>query len=447
MSAASAPVSPGTLQLPDTSFFASSRLANLFGDLWTPGFYWQLLALACCLFVAWALARALRSHFAATQDNASSLGAITEQTFPLLSVLFMTIAKAVMDVGGATHVLETFIPLLLSLALVRALRRMLHSSFPHARWLEEASKAFSILVWGWLALFLSGIAPEVIAALETVGLQVGGQRINLWMLTNGLVVVVLILLSSLWLSSILEGRLLRSDHLDISLRIVLVRVSKALFVLFASLFGFSLIGLDITALSVFTGALGVGLGIGLQRIASNYVSGFIILLDRSIRMDNLVHVNNETSGVVTQITTRYTVLKNLVGEEFIVPNETLVTNIVRNQTFSDSILRVVTAVSVTYASDLEKVLPLLESIARAQERVLKDPAPAANVIRFSDRGIDLELGFWVNDPEKGIVALRSQINLAIWRRFREEGIEIPFPQREVRILGQADVRMCDPASS
>ena len=423
--------------LDDAAFFASSHLRNLLDDLWTPAFYWQLSALVACFVVALIVARVLRSRFATTRDGRALPVAVTEQAFPLLSLLLLSVVKAVTDVGGASYLFEVFIPILLSLALVRALRRMLQRSFPHVVWLKEASLVFSVLVWGWLALFLSGVAPEVVSALETVGLQVGGHRINLWMLINGLVVVVLILLSSLWLSSILESRLMGSEHLDVSLRIVLVRVSKALFVLFASLLGFSLIGLDITALSMFTGALGVGLGIGLQRIASNYVSGFIILLDRSIRLDNLVHVNNETSGVVTQITTRYTVLKNLVGEEFIVPNETLVTNIVRNQTFSDPILRVVTAVSVTYASDLEKVIQILESIAKEQERVLKDPAPAANIIRFSERGIDLELGFWVNDPEKGTLGLRSQVNLAIWRRFREEGIEIPFPQREVRIVGQA----------
>ncbi|MCL2075029.1 MAG: mechanosensitive ion channel [Betaproteobacteria bacterium] len=435
MTASSEPVS----HLSDSAFFTSSRLANLLGDFWTPGFYWQYLAITCCLLLAWALARSLRSRL--TTDDTGLLGVMSGQAFLLLSALLMAIARAVMEMKWPIHLFDILIPLLLALALVRALRRMLHRSFPQAWWLKDASRILSVLVWGWLALFLSGIAPEAVALLETVGVQAGAHRISLWMLINGLVVVALILLFSLWLSSLLESRLLRSPDIDVSLRIVLVRLSKALFLLLAVLLSFSLIGLDITALSVFTGALGVGLGIGLQRIASNYVSGFIILLDRSIQLGNLIHVDADSSGVVTRITTRYTVLKNLVGDEFIVPNEALVINIVRNQTFSEPQLRVVAAVSVTYASDLEKVLRLLESIAQEQERVLKDPAPSANIIRFSERGIDLELGFWVNDPEKGVVVLRSQINLEIWRRFREEGIEIPFPQREVRILGQADARM------
>ncbi|MDR0233896.1 MAG: mechanosensitive ion channel [Zoogloeaceae bacterium] len=433
MSTSSAPGSSEAMPLSDPTFFPSSRLSDLLKDFWTPGFYWQLLIVAVCLLAAWGLARILRSRFSVTRHDAGLPGVMAGQAFPLLAIFFMIVARAVM---GAAPVLNISIPLLLSLALVRALRHMLYRSFPHAHWLTKAGRVFSILVWGWLALFLSGIAPEVIVALKAIGLQIGGERIDLWMLINGVVVVALTLLFSLWLSSFLEARLLRSHDLDVSLRIVLVRVSKAFFILLAVLLSFSLIGLDITALSVFTGALGVGLGMGLQRIASNYVSGFIILLDHSIRLGSLIQVNNETSGAVTQITTRYTVLKNLVGDEFIVPNETLVNNIVRNQTFSDSLARVVTAVSVAYSSDLEKVLPLLEGIAKEQPRVLESPAPSASIARFSDSSIDLELSFWVNDPEKGTGGLRSQVNLAIWRHFRDEGIEMPFPQREVRILNQ-----------
>jgi small-conductance mechanosensitive channel len=336
--------------------------------------------------------------------------------------------------GRLLALLEFCIPLLLSLTLVRALHHMLRRSFPNSRWQGNISRIFSILVWGWLALFLSGLAPDVIHMLEAVGFSIGAQQINLWIIFNGLVVIVLTLLLSLWAASLVENRLMGVTEIDVSLRIVLARVSKASFVLLAVLLSFSLIGLDITALSVFTGALGVGLGLGLQKIASNYVSGFIILLDRSIRLGNVVQIDAQTGGMVTQITTRYTVLRNLEGREFIVPNEALVANIVQNQTFSDSRARVATSVSVAYSSDLEKVLPLLESIARAQPRVLAEPEPRATIVRFADSGIDLELGFWIGDPETGSGVLRSQINLEIWRRFRDEGIEIPFPQREVHLL-------------
>ncbi|MDR2365003.1 MAG: mechanosensitive ion channel [Zoogloeaceae bacterium] len=411
-----------------------ARLLQNIADFSNPDFYWQVLAILVCLGVAWRLARCLRQRLAHAQDHMGLLQALEEQTFPLLAILLLSVAKGFLQNRFPAHLFTLCIPLLLSLAVVRALRHMLQRSFPRAHWQGSISRMFSILVWVWLALFLSGIAPEVIHALEMVGFSIGAQQINLWMILNGLVVVVLALLFSLWIASLLEVRLMRATEIDVSLRIVLTRMSKALFVFFAVLLSFSLIGLDITALSVFTGALGVGLGIGLQKIASNYVSGFIILLDRSIRLGNIVQIDDQTGGIVTQITTRYTVLRNLVGLEFIVPNEVLVANIVQNQTFSDSRTRVVTGVSVAYSSDLEKALSLLESIAREHPRVLADPEPRAMIVRFADSGIDLELGFWIADPENGTGVLRSQINLELWRRFRAEGIEIPFPQREVRLL-------------
>ncbi|MDR0528953.1 MAG: mechanosensitive ion channel [Zoogloeaceae bacterium] len=415
----------------------SSRILKVLEDFQSPVFYWQLLILGGCLSLAWVIARQLRARAAFSLDGMGLLEALAEQAFPLLAVLFLSVVRGVALARYPAHLFNIVIPLLLSLAVVRALRHMLRRSFPRAWWLERAGQSFSVLVWVWLALFLSGAAPEVIAALETVGVRVGAQDVNLWMLVNGVVVIVLTLLLSLWFSSLVENRLMGAANMDTSLRIVLSRMCKAVFVVLALLVSLSIIGLDITALSVFTGALGVGLGMGLQKIASNYVSGFIILLDRSIRLGNIIQVDSATGGRVTQITTRYTVLKNLVGLEFIVPNEALVSNIVQNQTFSDNRARVVACVSVAYSSDLDRVLALLEEIAGAHPRVLADPAPGAQIVRFADSGIDLELGFWINDPENGTGGLRSQIHLEIWRRFRAEGIEIPFPQREVRMLGGA----------
>jgi len=204
--------------------------------------------------------------------------------------------------------------------------------------------------------------------------------------------------------------------------------------LLAVLIGLSLVGLDITALSVFGGALGVGLGFGLQKIAANYISGFIILLDRSLRIGDVISVDNH-KGQVTKITTRYTVLRGLNGVEVIVPNEVLVGSVVQNDSYSDPKMRVALTVGVSYAADLERAMAILVEVALAQPRVLRDPAPAALVMAFGDSAIELELGFWISDPALGVGGVRSDINLAIWKAFRAEGIEIPFPQRDVRIVG------------
>ncbi len=414
-------------------------LMELWDDFQHPDFYWQILILLGCLGLAWLISRHLRHRLEGLPDRMGLVQALVGQAFPLLAVLFLVLSKAVAQEFLPVHMLKVAVPLLLSLAVVRAVHHMLQRSFPRARWLGSIGRLFSILIWGWLALYLSGAADEVIRTLEMVGFTIGKQQINLWMILNGLVVVMLTLLASLWAASLVEARLMGATEMDSSLRIVLVRVSKALFVLVSVLLSFSLVGIDITALSVFTGALGVGLGLGLQKIASNYVSGFIILLDRSIRLGNIIQLDAQTSGTVTQITTRYTVLKNMVGQEFIVPNEALVANIVLNQTYSDTRVRVTTSVSVAYDADLEKVVALLEDIARAQPRVLQDPPPRALVTLFADSGINIDLGFWIKDPEQGSGALRSDINMEIWRRFRQEGIEIPYPQREVRVLGPAAV--------
>lgn len=414
-------------------------LMELWDDFQHPDFYWQILILLGCLGLAWLISRRLRQRLEGLPDRMGLVQALVGQAFPLLAVLLLVLSKAVAQEFLPVHMLKVAVPLLLSLAVVRAVHHMLQRSFPRARWLGSIGRLFSILIWGWLALYLSGAADEVIRTLEMVGFSIGKQQINLWMILNGLVVVMLTLLASLWAASLVEARLMGATEMDSSLRIVLVRVSKALFVLVSVLLSFSLVGIDITALSVFTGALGVGLGLGLQKIASNYVSGFIILLDRSIRLGNIIQLDAQTSGTVTQITTRYTVLKNMVGQEFIVPNEALVANIVLNQTYSDTRVRVTTSVSVAYDADLDKVVALLEDIARAQPRVLQDPQPRALVTLFADSGINIDLGFWINDPDQGSGALRSDINMEIWRRFRQEGIEIPYPQREVRVLGPAAV--------
>lgn len=274
----------------------------------------------------------------------------------------------------------------------------------------------------------------VFELLNTTELKVGKQHISLLSLFNGLLVVIFSVYIAFAIAKRLEKRLLGIEALDTNLRMLLVRLAKAVLLVIAVLISLTAVGIDLTALSVFTGALGVGLGFGLQRIASSYVSGFIILLDRSIQLGNVVQVDPNTSGVVSEITTRYTVLRNLGGVKFIVPNETLVSNVIQNQSFSTPEVRGTTQVSVAYTSDMDAVLTLLKDIALAHPRVLPEPPPRAMIQNFGDHGILVELGFWIADPEIGIAGIKADINLDIWHRFREQGIEIPFPQREVRFL-------------
>jgi small-conductance mechanosensitive channel len=313
---------------------------------------------------------------------------------------------------------------------------VLRLAFADARWLAASERIVALLVWSAVALHLAGLSAPIIAALEGVQIGVGKNAIDLWMVLHGLFMIVVTILAALWVAGIVEARLARTD-IDSSLRAVLGRIARAGLTLVAILFSLSLVGIDITALSVFGGAVGVGLGFGLQKIASNYVSGFIILLDRSIRIGNVITIDANTTGVVTQITTRYTVVRTPAGTEVIVPNENLVSSIVQNQSFTDTQVRLNTRVGVAYDTDVEALIPLLVDLAAAHPRVLKDPAPAVQVVNFGDNGIELELGFWIPDPEEGTGNVRSDINRAILKLFRERGIEIPYPQREVRMLGSS----------
>lgn len=396
-------------------------LRELWADVHDPSFVWQAIALFACLAVAASLARWWRKREAGKAGRLHAAG--TRVAFPLLALVLVTTAHEAL--AGLIHVniLAVAMPLFSSLAMVRACVYVLRQSFPQAAWLGASERWVAAFVWVWLALYITGFAPAVVAALDRFELTVGKHPLTLWMVLKGGFTVIVTLMVALWLSGVLERRLGGLEALDSSLRIVMVRLSKALLIVVALMVGLTLVGIDMTALSVFTGALGVGLGLGLQKIASNYVSGFIILLDRSIRIGDGIQVTPEATGTVTEITTRYTVLRNPTGTEFIVPNETLISNIVQNQSYSDSRVRLAVRVGVAYDTpDLEATLGLLEEIARAHPRVLADPPVKALVVNFGDSVIDLEVGFWIPDPQAGSGGIRSDISLAIWKAFRERGI-------------------------
>lgn len=408
-------------------------IQDLWADISDPNFIWQVGALLVCLGLAALLARWWRSRHAEGAGRIGDAGG--RLAFPLAGMLLVAAARLGLEAFIHVNLLKIALPLFGSLALVRGVVFVLRQAFPRAGWLTAWERIIAALVWGWLALYITDLAPYVIDALEQVQFKIGQQHVDLWMILRGGLTVFLTVVFALWIAGVIEARLMRVESLDGNLRIVGVRVAKAALTVLAILASLSLVGIDMTALSVFTGALGVGLGFGLQKIASNYVSGFIILLDRSIRIGNIIQVGGE-SGEVTQITTRYTVLKHPAGMEYIVPNETLIGTTVQNQTYSNSRIRLATTVGVAYDSDLELAARLMESVAAAQERVLVDPPPKVLLTQFADSAIHLELGFWIADPDAGKGNVISDVNFAIWAAFKDNRILIPFPQREIRILNQ-----------
>jgi small-conductance mechanosensitive channel len=410
-------------------------LTGAWAELRQPAILWQLGVLAVAVGVAWWISRLLqwRAPEGSLEAVKRGAAALRRVAFPLLAVLFIAVGRVALSPWQSAMMLRVAIALFGALAAIRALIYLLRIAFAHAAWLDAFERSIATVVWAVLALHLTGLLPEIIAWLSDTELALGKYKVSLWALVTGAFWIGVTLLVSLWISSALEARLMRAEHLHSSLRVVVARVVKAVLLVATVLVILPLMGFDVTVLSVFGGALGVGLGLGLQKIASNYVSGFIILLDRSIRLGDMVTVDNQY-GEVTRITTRYTVIRSLTGIESIIPNDTLVTTTVVNHSYTDKRIRIAVRVQVDYCTDVKEAFRLMLEVAKAQPRVLKEPEPTAQVLQLGDSGIDLELGVWIDDPEHGSQNLRSDLIVALLARFRERGVEIPYPRRDIRVL-------------
>ncbi|PKO57795.1 MAG: mechanosensitive ion channel protein, partial [Betaproteobacteria bacterium HGW-Betaproteobacteria-18] len=269
--------------------------------------------------------------------------------------------------------------------------------------------------------------------MDQITWKIGANTLSLRTMIEGALTAGAVLILALWVSSAIQTRLLRSAvGGDLSLRKAFSNAMRALLMFFGLIIALTAVGIDLTALSVLGGAIGVGIGFGLQKLAANYVSGFVILAERSMRIGDNVRLDN-FEGRITDINARYTVIRSLTGRESIVPNEILITNRVENMSLGDTRVWQSTVVSVAYDSHVEQVIDLLVEAAMAQERVLKDPAPSVALSAFGADGLEFTLGYWIADPENGQLNLRSLINRAILRSLRENSIEIPYPQRVVHM--------------
>ena len=400
----------------------------------SPAGWIELGVALACFAIGWASAR----RFSVTREHAPEvvrvgIGGVNRLIFPLVSLLLVAAATSVFVHFHPALFLPAALTLAIALAIIRLLVYALRGVFGNAEWMQTSERAISFSIWALVVLYFLGVLQDVGAQLDAMQIPLGRSHVSVLELGKGLLVVIVTIAAALWLSGLIETRLIRAGAIDLNLRVVLSKFVRALLLVIGLLIALQAVGIDLTLLSVFGGALGVGIGLGLQKLASNYIAGFTILLDRSIRMGDMITVDGR-HGIVTSVTSRYVVVRSLDGVEAIVPNETLVTTTVLNHSYTSKNARVALAVSISYDSNLDLALKIMVDAANAQERVLKAPnAPAAFVVRLGENGIDLELGFWVADPENGHAELRSTLNRTIFARFNEHGIRIPFPQREMRI--------------
>jgi small-conductance mechanosensitive channel len=297
------------------------------------------------------------------------------------------------------------------------------------------------VVWGVLALHVLGWFDPLVQALDSVGINAGkDRRITLWSVFKVLFTVGAFMLVAIWIARWFERRLMSMQGLALSMRIGISKFAQAFLIGLSILLGLNASGLDLTTLNVLTGAIGIGLGFGLQAIAANFVSGFVLLMDRSIKPGDVISFTGATGtstegfGWVQELRGRYVVVRDRDGVETLVPNQHLITNPVINWSYTDPRVRLKLPVRVSYKCDPEKALAVLLQAAEGQTRILRDPAPVSRMMGFNDYGFDLELRFWISDPQEGVNNVRSDVNRAIWRLFQENGIQIPVAQREISIV-------------
>ena len=391
----------------------------------------ELLVLSACVALAWGIVVLLSRALSAHDERSILFGrrAVDGVLFPMVLLCLGYLARAVLDLWSTVAVFKVVIPVLVALVVIRIGVKVLRIAFQEARWARSLEHTISWVVWLAMVLWVSGLLPVVLNELDQITWKVGGSTLSVRTMIEGALTACAVLIIALWISSVLEARLLRSaTGGELSLRKAVSNATRALLMFVGLILALSTVGIDLTALSVLGGAVGVGIGMGLQKLTANYISGFVILAERSMRIGDCVRVDG-FEGFITQINARYTVVRSQTGRESIVPNELLITSRVENLSLADSRVSQTTSVSVGYSSDVDLVMQLLLAAALTQERVLRDPAPAANLTNFGADGLELTLVYWIDDIENGPGNLKSLVNLAILKALREHGIEIPYPQR------------------
>ena len=409
-----------------------------------PDFAWQLLVLVLAGIGAWLVHRAIYVSLSRTPEGQAerrlhqfTRKSLRRMLFPLSMLVGVFVGRAVLEAfAHPVAVLDIAVPLLLSLAAIRMLVYFLRKGFTPGPAVKAWENLVSTSIWILVALHLLGWLPHVLQAMDGFAFTLGSTRISLLAVVKLVLLIALLWVIAFWLSALIERRLSGAANVSPGLRLGVSKVSKVVLVTLALLIALDAVGIDLTALTVFGGALGVGIGFGLQRIASNFISGFIVLFDRSIKPGDVISVGTKF-GWVSELRARYTVVRDRDGVETLIPNETLITTEVINWSYSDRDVRIKIPVSISYGDDPEQAMAIMLEAARVSPRIKNDPEPVCRLLEFGDNGMLLELRVWIIDPESGINGVRSMINLEIWRRFRDAGITIPFPQRDVYIKSGA----------
>ncbi len=402
-------------------------LVDLFDALSRPAALVELAALAGSVALAYVVSRLLRPDDA---SNGIVFGkrAFDGVLFPLLALALALLARQLLKNHVPIAVLRLAVPMLASLAVIRIAVRVLRAAYPESRLVRALERTLSWLVWLAMVLWVTGLAPIVLDEMAAVSWTISGSPVSLRSLFEGALSAVVVLVVSLWISATIEARLLKASRVSSSVRKMAANATRAGLLLIGVLVALSAAGIPLGALGVIGGAVGVGIGFGLQKLASNYVSGFVILAARSQPIGDVVKVAG-FEGRITDIKTRFTVIRALSGREAIVPNELLITQRVESNTLADSQVSLSSEVQFAYGTDLDALLPQLLAAIGTVPRVLETPAPGIQLTGFGADGLSLKMLFWIADSENGTGNVTSDVNLAVLKALNAAGVEIPYPQR------------------
>ena len=396
---------------------------------------WQLCAILIALGLSFFSNKIIKNYIVGSAVNNWKMATdgLVRIISPIIILIILFFSKIYLDTFQTTPFLHIAISLVNALIVIRLGVYFIRYLIKPRPWIRALENTIASLVWVIVALYLFGLLSPIRETLDQVQFNFGDNNFSLFLVFQIIFGSALAVLFAVTLGQFIENRLMNVDQLDMNARVMLNKVFKITLYVVAVVVALSSIGLDLTFLSVFGGAFGVGLAFGMQKIASNYVCGFIILLDKSIHIGDILMVG-EHYGVVTLIRSRYTVLRKLDGIEVIIPNETLISENIINHTLTDRKSRISIDVQISYKSSVDKAFEILLNSAKNESRVLNDPAPSVFLMKFADSGIDLMLSFYIVDPEEGSWGLKSDIYREIWNEFQKQDIEIPYPYRTVEII-------------
>ena len=419
------------------AWFAEA-LVWLRSELLVWGIFAQLATVLAALAAAWFAARPLKAGLARLAENTTihpvarrAARIFQPLALPVVWLTLQWLSVAAASGAGWPHRLITItVSLLTAWVVIRLATGLLASA--------AVARMVALIAWSIAALSILGLLTPLMAALDTAAFNLGSLRLSALVVLKGVLTLALLLWLAAAAGRMLEARVRAVDTLTPSVQVLISKLVRILLVTAAIVAGLSAVGIDLTAFAVFSGALGVGIGFGLQKVVSNFVSGIILLLDRSIKPGDVIAIG-ETYGWINSLNARFASVITRDGIEHLIPNELLITERVENWSFTHRRVRVRLPIGVSYKTDLHKAIALSIEAAMACERVIETPAPQCLLTGFGDSSVDLELRVWIRDPQNGVANVRSAILLQVWDRFREHGIEIPFPQRDVHLSADAPV--------